>query len=122
MKVVFIDVEKHEVTLKQVSGRLDDYYEAIGCRCLALVEFDEDHQMMLDDESLLKSEYIKGFELREPEEAAFNIFPQDYHHVGNAVIASNGEYGEAQSVEEGFLDIVKERLVGFWESKNKYFV
>ena len=60
IKGILIDSESKTVKEVEFENSLTSYYELIDCECVTTVLYDNQHDVILDDEGLLKSP-IKGF-------------------------------------------------------------
>lgn len=101
IKGILIDSESNTVKEVEFENSLTSYYDMIDCECVTTVLYDNRHDVILDDEGLLKSP-IKGF---------FEISGVG-EFAGNGVIVSfnaDGEWGAHKlNVEE-----VKKRVKFF---------
>ena len=83
IKGILIDSESNTVKEVEFENSLTSYYDMIKCDCVTTVLYDNKHDLILDDEGLLKSP-IKGFfEISDVGEFA-----------GNGVIVSFNAKGE----------------------------
>ena len=78
MKAILIDVVKMEVKEVEFKKSLENIYKLTKCRCVTAPSFDDNHDVIVDDEGLLKQPII-GF---------FEIYDSDYANVyaGNGLI------------------------------------
>ena len=51
---ILIDVENLEVREVQIKGKLEDFYKLLKCDLITAPSFDEKHDIIADDEGLLK--------------------------------------------------------------------
>ena len=59
IKVILIDVTKRIVEEVEIFDELKEYYRLIDCNTVTTAMFDEQHDVILDDESLMKP--LKNF-------------------------------------------------------------
>ncbi len=85
IKGILIDSESNTVKEVEFENSLTSYYDMIKCDCVTTVLYDKKHDVILDDEGLLKSPE-KFFEISGVGEFA-----------GNGVIVSFNGDGEWQS-------------------------
>ena len=108
MKAVFIDVEKGEIRDIEFKGKLEDFYHYIHCDIVDAVPFpdDENHDVVVDDEGLLKK--IVGF---------FSIYDDsEPQYAGNGIIVGvNNNVGKWISSKYSAEDI--KRRITFWTVK-----
>ena len=78
MKAILIDVVKMEIKEVEFKKSLENIYKLTQCNCVTAPSFDDDHDVIVDDEGLLKQPII-GF---------FEIYDSDYANVyaGNGLI------------------------------------
>ena len=83
IKVILIDVTKRIVEEVEIFDELKEYYRLIDCNTVTTAMFDEQHDVILDDESLMKP--LKNF---------FS-FPgnEEDGYCGNGIIVSFDEKG-----------------------------
>lgn len=62
IKGILIDVEKLTVTEVEFENELSSYYRLLKCDCITTAPFDEGHDVIVDDEGLLKTPFIGFFE------------------------------------------------------------
>ena len=61
IKVILIDVTKRIVEEVEIFDELKEYYRLIDCDTVTTAMFDEQHDVILDDESLMKP--LKNFSI-----------------------------------------------------------
>ena len=66
MKAIFIDVVNREIKEVEIRNRLVDFYTLLKCRLVAAPSFDDRHDVIVDDEGLLKETFIGFFEIDDP--------------------------------------------------------
>lgn len=54
IKGILIDVENCEVKEVMFKNKLEEYYRLLKCDCITAPSFDENHDIIADDEGLLK--------------------------------------------------------------------
>lgn len=68
---ILIDVKQQLVREISFSNTLSDYYRLLGCQCITAPSYDSDHDIIVDDEGLLKDNPI-------------------FFEIGEATYAGNG--------------------------------
>lgn len=89
---ILIDVEKLEVREVKFKDKLEEYYKLLKCRCITAPSFDECHDLIADDEGLLKGPTT-----------FFQI--GDIEIAGNALIVGVTETGNWKSHSLNFEEI-----------------
>ena len=105
-KAVLIDVEKSEIREVELKGNLDDYYRFIKCDLITSVSVpnNEDHDVIVDDEGLLKP--FKGlFSIDDENEPQF---------AGNGLIMRVNEDSGNWITSKLSVDEVRKRVT-FWK-------
>ncbi len=105
-KAILIDVKKSEVSQIEIKGKLDDFYRYLGCDIIDSVSVpnSEDHDVIVDDEGLLK-EICGLFSIDEEKEPQF---------AGNGIImAVNEDTGNWLSSRLTVEDV--QRRITFWK-------
>lgn len=62
IKGILIDVEKRQIREVEFENELSSYYRLLKCDCITTAPFDEKHDVIVDDEGLLKTPFIGFFE------------------------------------------------------------
>lgn len=62
IKGILIDVEKRQIREVEFENELSSYYRLLKCDCITTAPFDEGHDVIVDDEGLLKTPFIGFFE------------------------------------------------------------
>lgn len=94
MKGILIDVYNRTVTEVEFRNSLKSYYQLLHCDCITTALFDDHHDLILDDESLLKNP-IAGF---------FKI-PGIGEFAGNALIVYTTKGGNWKSHKLNFEEV-----------------
>lgn len=108
-KAILIDVEKFEVSEVELNGKLDDYYRLIKCDLITCVSVpnSEDHDVIVDDEGLLK-EVIGLFSIDDENEPQL---------AGNGLIMKVNEEDGSWHSPELTVEEVRQRIT-FWKVVN----
>ena len=72
IKGILIDVEKLTVTEVEFENNLSSYYRFLKCDCVTTALYDEHHDVIVDDEGLLKTPIVGLFETPDGGEYAGN--------------------------------------------------
>lgn len=70
IKGILIDVEKRQIREVEFENELSSYYRLLKCDCITTAPFDEKHDVIVDDEGLLKTPFIGFFETPDGDEYA----------------------------------------------------
>lgn len=70
IKGILIDVEKRQIREVEFENELSSYYRLLKCDCITIAPFDEKHDVIVDDEGLLKTPFIGFFETPDGDEYA----------------------------------------------------
>ena len=97
IKAIFIDVRSKEISEIEIENELDTYYRLIKCDCITAPSFDEKHDVIVDDEGLLKD--IEGFFEIDSE------CPGEY--AGNGLIVGVNSNGDWTSHHLNFEEVKK---------------
>lgn len=105
-KAILIDVEKSEIREVELKGKLDDYYHFIKCDLITSVSVpnNEDHDVIVDDEGLLKP-FIGMFSIDDEHE------PQ---YAGNGLIMKVNPINGNWITSKLTVDEVRKRIT-FWK-------
>lgn len=106
IKGILIDVYNQEVREVKMTADLDSYYKHIKCDLITCVSLDEDHDIVVDDEGLLKCP--KHF---------FSIDNDgEPQYAGNGIIFGVNEYNGEWINHKLNLEEFKQRVT-IWEVK-----
>lgn len=103
MKVLLLNVQKNYAEVREIEDRLEDYYEAIGCRCIEIVErkigrkwFD----VICDEE---------GTFVADPKISAIDNLGTPMF-VGNLIIAHHDDEGNMTGLSNKEIEYVSNRI------------
>lgn len=94
IKGILIDVEKQEVKEVTFKNDLEEYYRLLKCDVITAPSINDDHDVIVDDEGLLK----RGLLFFEYEGAEF---------AGNGMIVKVNDYGDWTSHTMNFEEVKK---------------
>lgn len=83
IKGILIDVEKRQIREVEFENELSSYYRLLKCDCITIAPFAEEHDVIVDDEGLLKTPFIGFFET-----------PDGGEYAGHGLIVRFNENGD----------------------------
>lgn len=92
IKGILIDVERCEVREVKFKNELESYYKLLKCDCITAPSFDDQHDIIADDEGLLKGPTV------------FFQY-EDIELAGNCMIVGVSENGDWKSHSLNFEEI-----------------
>lgn len=96
IKGILIDVEKRQIREVEFENELSSYYRLLKCDCITTAPFDEGHDVIVDDEGLLKTPFIGFFET-----------PDGGEYAGNGLIVGFNDDGDWISHKLNFEEVKK---------------
>ena len=86
IKGILIDVEKRQIREVEFENELSSYYRLLKCDCVTTALYDEHHDVIVDDEGLLKTPIVGLFET-----------PDGGEYAGIFAFTTGGSHGGAYS-------------------------
>lgn len=83
IKGILIDVEKRQIREVEFENELSSYYRLLKCDCVTTALYDEHHDVIVDDEGLLKTPIVGLFET-----------PDGGEYAGNGLIVGFNDDGD----------------------------